>query len=90
MKENGEIINAKILYTISTDSDLAVIGTQEELSKRVQDVMEKKGITAYKLAQLCDLSVNTIYGFLNCEKDTSFSKIEKIDKALEIRIWVEK
>lgn len=68
--------------------NMASAEAEKMIRKFIEDRMEEKGITRYRLQQLTDLNRTTIARWLNGETSISFNNYLKILGALEIRPYL--
>lgn len=62
------------------------MGAKEDLGKRIKEAREKKGWTQKEVAKKASLSANYFAVIERGEVKTSFENIQKIEKALGVKL----
>ena len=73
---------------MSDNFNMSATESEKMIRKLVEDRMEEKGITRYRLQQLTGLNRTTIGRWLDGETSISFNNYLKILGALEIRPYL--
>ena len=73
---------------MNENHNMAANEDEKMIRKFIEDRMEEKGITRYRLQQLTDLNRTTIARWLDGETSISFNNYLKILGALEIRPYL--
>ncbi len=59
---------------------------QSRVSTRIRRILQKKGMSAEKLAFSIDMSKAYMYDFLNGKKDTSLKTLQRIAEGLNVEV----
>ena len=57
-----------------------------DVQKRIRELMDSMGVTAYKLAQACGVSASTVTRWLNPDSKLTTDSVQKIANAFDLTV----